>query len=181
MSEPTSDRGHHRAIIIAALISAGAIITAAFIQRGESLDPAVLRQSVERLWSSRTRAAKSSETKPSTDSTSDTNIADGSPPALRALTARAETGDREAQAELADVYYEGQGVTRSHSRAFYWYRQAATAGHTRAERQLGWMLTRGIGTAVDRAEAAHWFRAAADAGDARAANYLGWAYVQGWE
>ena len=169
MTEPTSDTSYHRAIIVAALITASAGIIGAFIQRGVSLESFL-------KFGGRTRTIENA----ATNLSSDTAGANALPSGLRALTARAETGEREAQVELADVYNEGAGVARNYSRALYWYRQAATAGDIRAARQLDWMLTRGIGTSVNRAEAVRWFRTAADAGDARAANYLGWAYVQGW-
>jgi TPR repeat protein len=101
-------------------------------------------------------------------------------PTLVGTTSRAEAGDRDAQAELAEMYYNGSGAARSYARALYWYRQAGAAGDPKAQTQLGWMYTRGIGISVDRREAAEWFGKAAASGNARAENYLGWAYVRGW-
>ncbi|HEX7677375.1 MAG TPA: tetratricopeptide repeat protein [Thermoanaerobaculia bacterium] len=99
---------------------------------------------------------------------------------VQEITNRAETGATDAQIELADMFYNGEGVAQSYSRALYWYEQAAGAGVARAETQLGWMHTRGIGTKLDRSKAAIWFQKAASAGDARAQNYLGYAYLRGW-
>lgn len=159
--------GNHRnGVIIAALIGAAGVIVAAFIQRtppsGNFTRPFL------------TGASQVSTTEPVLPQ----SIAN--PPFADTLSLRAEEGDREAQFQLAQTYYNGQGVTRNLSRASYWYRQAAVAGHTAAQTQLGWMYTRGIGTATDRKEAARWFKLASEAGDPRAQNYLGWAYVQGW-
>lgn len=99
---------------------------------------------------------------------------------VKEITDRAESGNTDAQIDLADMFYNGEGVTRSYSRSLYWYEQAASSGATRAATQLGWMYTRGLGTKLDRAQAAKWFRKAASAGDARAQNYLGYAYIRGW-
>jgi len=113
-------------------------------------------------------------------SRADDDIPPGHKRTVKELTDRAESGAADAQVELADMFYNGEGVTRTYSRALYWYQQAASSGATRAATQLGWMYTRGIGTKLDRVQAATWFRKAASAGDARAQNYLGYAYIRGW-
>ncbi len=155
MSDSNSD-SPRTGVIVAALIGAISVIIAAYIQR----------------------LPISSPTGPSVTTIT---LASVMPPtSLQILSARAEKGDRNAQVDLADVYYHGRGITRSFSRALYWYRQAAAAGDRAAQTQTGWMYTRGIGTTANRTEASRWFRLASEAGDARAQNYLGWAYVRGW-
>jgi TPR repeat protein len=160
---------HHtqrNGVIVAAIIGAIGVVVGAYIQRPRTGEPNASQ---------------------ATPGERDAGASKPTPPAylvpetpLKALTTRAEAGELVAQVELADLYYDGRGVQRNYSRAFYWYRQAAVAGDVTSKTQLGWMYTRGIGTRADREQAAQWFRVASEEGDARAQNYLGWAYVQGW-
>jgi uncharacterized protein len=162
MNDSKSGGNQRTGVIAAAIIGAGSVIIAAYIQRPHGESPA------------------NGNAPPSSPAHMNALASVMPPTPLQALTTRAESGDRNAQTELADTYYFGRGVARSFSRALYWYRQAASSGAVAAQTQAGWMYTRGIGTSMNRTEAARWFRLAADAGDARAQNYLGWAYVQGW-
>ena len=57
----------------------------------------------------------------------------------------AEQGDAEAQFNLGNIYYTGEGVTQDYELAFEWYQKAAHQGHTKAQFNLGTMYYNGQG------------------------------------
>jgi uncharacterized protein len=65
--------------------------------------------------------------------------ADGAPD-VTALQAKAQTGDAEAEFQLAEAYRGGRGVTADPETAIMWYRRAAGHGHVRASEELGFAL-----------------------------------------
>ena len=81
------------------------------------------------------------------------------------LLARAESGDTQAQAELARRYHEGDGVVQSYAEAAPWFERAARAGDMQAANTLGRYYHTGLGTAHDPEAALHWLGLAAEAGD----------------
>ena len=84
----------------------------------------------------------------------------------------AEQGDAEAQFNLGNGYYNGQGVPQDHAEAARWYRKAAEQGLAAAQVNLGFMYHNGQGVPQDDAEAARWSRKAAEQRDAEAQNIL---------
>lgn len=84
----------------------------------------------------------------------------------------AESGEIDAQRELAELYYEGSFVDRDYHSAIKWFRQAADAGDAASQRYLGAMYFIGKGLAKDKKEAAKWLRLAAAQGDALAQDQL---------
>jgi len=74
----------------------------------------------------------------------------------------AERGDADAQYELGEAYYEGQGVPRDYAEALGWFRKAADQFHLYANTHLGNMYERGEGVPADRAEAVRYYSRAAD-------------------
>jgi TPR repeat protein len=87
--------------------------------------------------------------------------------------AAAEQGLAEAQDELGDCFYYGNGVDEDDAQAVGWYRKAAEQGHATAQNNLGFCFKRGEGVGQDFAEAASWCRKAAEQGHTNAENELG--------
>ena len=94
--------------------------------------------------------------------------------------APAEQGDTSAQAYIGYLYYTGaEGAPLDPARAAYWFRLAATAGHSDAQYNLALLLVHGTGVAADPAEALQWFEAAALQGHAPAQLQLATLYHLG--
>ena len=91
----------------------------------------------------------------------------------------AEQGDADAQALLAEVYYNGRGVERDYAEALRWARLAAEQGNVRGQSLLGVAYYGGNGVDRDPAEAARWARLAAEQGDAGGQVVLGALYLNG--
>lgn len=77
-------------------------------------------------------------------------------------------GDVDAQVRLAHLHSFGIGVQKDESKAVYWYRKAAIAGHRRARSELLGMLRAGYGTPKDPRQIYAWLHKAAGEGDLRA-------------
>lgn len=58
---------------------------------------------------------------------------------------------------VAFMYHEGQGVTKSFKQALYWYKEAALQGNTKAQYNVGVMYYEGEGVTQDYIEAHKWF------------------------
>jgi len=100
--------------------------------------------------------------------------ADGAPD-VTALQAKAQTGDAEAEFQLAEAYRGGRGVTADPETAIMWYRRAAGHGHVRASEELGFALF----AHGDRKEAMPYIERAAARGEPRAFYLLGTAHFNG--
>ena len=83
---------------------------------------------------------------------------------MATLTRQAQSGDAEAQVDLANEYYE-QG---NHAKAFEWYTKSANQGYADAQFNLGVMYAQGKGVRQDCQKAVEWFTKAAGQGDAKA-------------
>ncbi len=91
-------------------------------------------------------------------------------PAVRAdlvadLTPKAEAGDLVSQVELAKIYEQGTGATKSVKEAAKWYVKAAEQGNLEAQLALGAIYFRGQGIPKDSREAAKWLLMAATQGN----------------
>jgi hypothetical protein len=84
----------------------------------------------------------------------------------------AESGEAQAQYNLADLYLHGEGVPKDEQKAFSWYEKAAFQGHSGARIMAGSMLAVGRGTSKDLAGAYLWIYAAVLQGDDRGAATL---------
>ena len=105
--------------------------------------------------------------------------APANPQVLQTLRARAEGGDVNAQVELGQKYYAGNGVEKSGVEAAKWLRKAAEQGHAPAQYDLAVMLDDGQGVQTDKAEALKWYLQAARQGYAKAQYNLGFNYSHG--
>ena len=94
-------------------------------------------------------------------------------------TSLANSGDREAQNNLGQLYSQGLGVHRDYTLAAEWFQKAADQGMPEAQRSLGSAYLSGRGVTKDYAMAVYWSRKAADQGFAEAQYQLGDLYKLG--
>jgi TPR repeat protein len=94
---------------------------------------------------------------------------------------RAQTGDAQAQYDLAAAYFQGTGdITRNIPRALEWLEKAAAQGHIAASYRLGEIYYHGHGgVQPDLEKAANAFRRPAVADYMEAKVYLGYLYFTG--
>lgn len=78
------------------------------------------------------------------------------------LKEAAETGDREAQFELATAYEKGFIVERDLAWAARWYGKAAYQGHREGQYHYGRLKLEGIGLPLDKRGAYRWMKLAAE-------------------
>lgn len=91
----------------------------------------------------------------------------------------AELGDSNAQARIAWMYRNGEGVERNDQLAFQWMKKSAEKGDSTAQDNLGVFFRDGIGTEIDAAQAASWFKKSALQGNPQGQGNLGQAYIIG--
>ena len=88
------------------------------------------------------------------------------------LIRKAESGDRDAQYDLASRYYIGFGVPQSNSKAAELCLKAARKGHVKAQFDIGHMYENGIGVQRSIDDAMEWYRRAASNGNTDAMHRL---------
>jgi TPR repeat protein len=93
--------------------------------------------------------------------------------------ASAESGDKESQYKLGNMYTEGIGTNIDLARAAEAFEQSASQGYAKAEYKLGLIYYEGTGVKASRKTAFKWFKQAADKGYAAAQYYLGKMYASG--
>ena len=98
---------------------------------------------------------------------------------FKECSAMAKRGDAEAQFNLGNMYYKGQGVLQDYKQAVKWYRLAADQGNAAAQFNLGVSYDNGQGVLQDYKQAVKWYRLAADQGNAAAQFNLGVSYYKG--
>jgi TPR repeat protein len=104
--------------------------------------------------------------------------------AMKWFTKAAHQGSLIAQAALADMWLDGQGVTKSIDMAWKWAYPAARQGQGRAQRQCSFIcMARGMAAADKKSalmdEANKWLILAAAQGHAQAQYTMGELYLQG--
>lgn len=77
---------------------------------------------------------------------------------------KAFAGDAEAQRELGELYYLGNGVQRDDSIAFSWYLRSAEKGNVQAHWEVGMCYHYATGVTKDYLKAAGSYRRAAEQG-----------------
>ena len=92
------------------------------------------------------------------------------------LYLKAVGGDVEAQCELGNNYYNGQGVPQDYGEAVEWYTKAAEQGNAKAQYNLGNCYEKGTGVDKDLEKAVEWYTKAAEQGYAKAQFNLGDCY-----
>ncbi|MDA9372117.1 sel1 repeat family protein, partial [Porticoccaceae bacterium] len=96
------------------------------------------------------------------------------------MEALAESGDVEAQFDLALMYRNGTEVPRNDKTAVKWYTKAAEQGLAKAQFNLGNMYVNGEGITENDKTAVKWFTKAAEQGLAEAQFKLGNYYDYGY-
>ncbi|WP_455209983.1 tetratricopeptide repeat protein [Kaarinaea lacus] len=98
----------------------------------------------------------------------------------------AESGIAQAQFQLAEMYFKGQGTAKDYQQAFHWYRQAAQQGYPLAMQPLARSYEAGLGVTKNATEAQRWYSIAASEldvfaqkGDAGSQNRLATLYEHG--
>lgn len=93
----------------------------------------------------------------------------------KALIAKADAGDAEAQFRVGTAYDTGNGAPRSGEQAMKYYLMAAEQGHVEAQNSVG----SGLQAEERYSEALAWFERAAAQGHALATNNLAYLYDLG--
>ena len=91
----------------------------------------------------------------------------------------AELGDTEAQYQLAQCYFHGNGTSASPSQAAHWYLQAAEQEHGDAQFALARCYDLGQGVSRDQKKAVYWYAKAARQKHAGAQFNLAVSYARG--
>lgn len=111
---------------------------------------------------------------PKLDTGRETNLRGDHTAKLRDLRPLAEQGDANAQYNLGEMYFRGQGVPKDRTVAAKWYRLAAKQGLAGAQHRLGF-----YNLIKNDTEAVKWFRLAAEQGYPPAQYVLGSLYKRG--
>jgi TPR repeat protein len=77
--------------------------------------------------------------------------------ALQLLRPLAESGNSDAQINLANMYFDGKGVPQDHAESVKWYLLAAERGSVDARIALGFLYEYGDSVPQDYVEAHKWF------------------------
>ena len=99
--------------------------------------------------------------------------------AARYFTIAAEQGHKDAQFNLGDCYYFGEGVTQNYTDALKWFTPAAEQGHSIAQFNLGYFNDKGLGIPKNLTEAVKWYTLSAKQGYLYAQFNLGVCYDHG--
>jgi hypothetical protein len=91
----------------------------------------------------------------------------------------AEGSDRNAQYNIARLYYQGKGVPQDFGEAARWFHKAANRDEPYAEFFLGMMYSSGKGVPQNYESAAWWYRKSAAQGTPEAQANLGSLYYAG--
>lgn len=91
----------------------------------------------------------------------------------------AEQGHIEAQFNLGDMYYKGDGVDQDIHGAIYWFNKAAEQGLSKAQFNLGIIYDKGADFEKNKTKAFKWFLKAAEQGIVKAQYNVGNMYFQG--
>src|SRR2546425_9859263 len=98
---------------------------------------------------------------------------------LAQLQKGADSGDADAQFNLGELYFKGEGVPQDYAQARQWWEKAAAQGDAKAQNNLGWLYANGMGVPQDYAQARQWYEKAATQGHADAQVNLGEVYGRG--
>ena len=110
------------------------------------------------------------------------NVASHSPESIAefAETRRlAETGDVEAQLDLARMLQLGVGAPQSTAHSMAWLRKSAEGGYAPAQAALGLACTVGGKVPIDRVQGEYWLRKGVAQGDALAQTILALEFIDG--
>jgi len=92
--------------------------------------------------------------------------------ALKLWIPLAKNGNRSAQLNIGNMYFNGQGVMKNYKEASKWYVLSAEQGEITAQRNLGVMYYLGNGVNQDKLQSYKWLHKAAKQGDQQSQNNL---------
>jgi TPR repeat protein len=95
------------------------------------------------------------------------------------LLHKAQAGDAKSEYELAESYFEGNGIAKDPKQGLVWLRKSAGQGYAGAEATLGFMYQKGVEIEPDAHEAANWYRKAARQNITKAQTHLSEMLSQG--
>ena len=99
--------------------------------------------------------------------------------AMDSIIHAAQAGDKDAQYDLGNHYFSGDGVGTNYTEAVKWFRLSAMQGFAPAQHNLGWMYAKGAGVAQDYREALQWYLKSAKQGYPMAQHKVGLAFTYG--
>ena len=98
---------------------------------------------------------------------------------MEELIKRAESGDAEAQLELAKSYHSGEGLEENQELALYWLKKSAQQDNVDAQFLLGLSYYYGDGIEENHERAVDWWKRAAEKGNKYAQSMLATCYECG--
>lgn len=98
---------------------------------------------------------------------------------IASVRSKAESGNPEAEAQLAQLYAKGEGVTNSYVEAAKWFRRAVEQGNSAGQLGLGELYEAGQGVPKDLDQAVKLYRQAAEQGNADGQYTLAFMYESG--
>ena len=101
---------------------------------------------------------------------------------IKELTDKAESGDAEAQYQLALIYFEGKAVDQNLTRAGMWFHQSAKNGNYKSFGWLSYLYETGIAVAQNYEISLQWLMKLIDAdrSNARVCAAIAGFYYNGW-
>ena len=100
--------------------------------------------------------------------------------AFEACKKKAMSGDPQAEADLGEKYYYGDGVEKDEKEALKWQQKAAIEGNARGEQSLGNMYLYGLGVEKDERKALMWIQKALAQEEPRSYGAMGDIYRSGF-
>lgn len=95
------------------------------------------------------------------------------------VKAKAEAGDKEAQYDLAYMYFNGEGVERDYQTAVKWYLASAQQNYEYAEEMMAMVYYSGYGVPQDYGKAKQWLELLISKNNPKAQNLLATMYTYG--
>src|SRR4051794_12837487 len=95
---------------------------------------------------------------------------------INSLEKSAENGNKVAMFNLANKYYNSEGIEKNLEKAFHWYQEAAKREHVEAMFNLAKRYYNGEGTEENLEKAFHWCQKAAEKDYVNAMFHLAYNY-----
>jgi TonB family protein len=98
---------------------------------------------------------------------------------IEALTQKAEQADKQAQFELADLYFRGDKLPQDKEKGLYWLEKSAQQNECKAQYLLGMLYYQGYMVPKSTDKAVLWLTKAAEHNQPMAQHFLGQLYYTG--
>ena len=92
---------------------------------------------------------------------------------------KAKAGDSNAQLEIGNCYFNGNGVAKDYEQAMKWWKKSASKNNSVAQYNIGMLYDNGFGVKRNYEKAIEWYQKSADQGFAMAQFNLGCCYLNG--